>query len=126
MVALPLKYVCTPYLLQIFLQVFPQSLYKGYHYVACTWLILVGPDFCACRIVRSLCWVSSWLLFFSWLLLMSLVVNILIYVSHLGYLHFARASLRCSNSSLRSSGVVHTVLALWIRVPMTLYLAARL
>ena len=47
-------------------------------------------------------------------------------MAHLGFLHFSKAFLRCSNSSLRSSGVVHTVLALWIRVPMKLSLADRL
>ena len=47
-------------------------------------------------------------------------------MAHLGYLHLTKASLRCCNSSLRSSGAVHTVLALWVSVPMTLYLAERL
>ena len=37
-----------------------------------------------------------------------------------------RASLRCCYSFFRSSGPVQTVLTLWLRVPMTLYLAARL
>ena len=60
----------------------------------------------------------------SWLLLVYLFCISL--MTHLGYLHLTRASQRCSNSSLRSSGVVHTVLALWVRVPMTLYLADRL
>ena len=44
----------------------------------------------------------------------------------LGYLHLTRASLRCCNSSFKSSGVVQMVLALWISVPMTLYFAKRL
>ena len=71
---------------------------------------------------------SSWLLlllqFSSQLLLVYLFC--ILFMAHLGYLHFTTASLRCSNSSLRSSGVVHTVLALWVRVPMTMYLAAGL
>ena len=71
---------------------------------------------------------SSWLLlllsFSSQLLFVYLFC--ILFMAHLGYLHFARASLRCSNSSLSSSGVIHTVLALWVRVPITLYLAARL
>ena len=51
-----------------------------------------------------------------------------LFMVHLGYLHLTKtkASLRCVNSSLRSSGVVQTVLALWVSVPMTLYLAERL
>ena len=47
-------------------------------------------------------------------------------MAHLGYLHLTKASLRCCNSSFKSSGVVQTVLALWVSVPMTLYLAERL
>ena len=47
-------------------------------------------------------------------------------MAHLGYLDLSRASLRCCNSSFRSSGEVHTTLALWVSVPMTLYLADRL
>ena len=43
-------------------------------------------------------------------------------MAHLGYLHLTKASLRCCNSS-RSCHVVQTVLALWVSVPMTLYLA---
>ena len=43
-----------------------------------------------------------------------------------GYLHFARASLRCDNSFWSSSGLVETVLALCVSVPMTLYLADKL
>ena len=54
---------------------------------------------------------SSWLLlmwpFSSWLLLKYLFC--ILFMAHLGYLHFTRASLRCSNSSLKSSGVVYTV-----------------
>ena len=109
------------------LEAFSQSLYIGYHYVACIWFVLVGAYFCACRIVGSL-FESSWLLlllpFSSQLLLVYLFC--VLFMAHLGDLHFARASLRCYNSSLRSSGAVHTVLALWVNLPMTLYLTARL
>ena len=110
------------------LEAFSQSLYIGYHYEAHAGLTFVGPDFCISRVVRSLCWVIflvvSVVPFSSQLLLMYLFCSS--FIAHLGYLHFARASLRCSNPSLRRSHMVHTVLALWVRVPMTLYLAARL
>ena len=96
------------------LEVFPQS-----------WLILtsvcvelLGPC------VKSSSWLLLLLPFSSQLLLMYLFC--ILFMAHLRYLHFARASLRCSNSSLRSSGVIYTVLTLWVRVPMTLYLATRL
>ena len=46
--------------------------------------------------------------------------------AHLGYLHLVRAFLRCSFSCLSSSGLLHTVWALWERVFITLNLAERL
>ena len=46
--------------------------------------------------------------------------------AHLGYLHLVRAFLRCSFSCLSSSGLLHTVWALWERLLMTLNLAERL
>ena len=39
-----------------------------------------------------------------------------LFMAHLGYLHLTKASLRCCNSLLRSSGVVQTVSALWVTV----------
>ena len=47
-------------------------------------------------------------------------------MAQLGYLHLTKASLRCCNSFWKSSGLVQTVLALWVSVPMTLYLVDRL
>ena len=44
---------------------------------------------------------------------------------HLGYLHLVRAFLRWSFSCWSSSGLLHTVVALWERVWMTLNLAER-
>ena len=44
-------------------------------------------------------------------------------MAHLGYLQWLSAFLRWSNSLWRSSGLLHTVLALWVRVLITLYLA---
>ena len=46
--------------------------------------------------------------------------------AHWGYLHWVRAFLRCSFSCLSNSGLLHTVLALWERVLITLNLAERL
>ena len=46
--------------------------------------------------------------------------------SPLGYLHLVRAFLRCSFSCLSSSGLLHTVWALWERVLITLNLPERL
>ena len=46
--------------------------------------------------------------------------------AHLGYLHWVRAFLVCSFSCLSNSGLLHTVLALWERVLITLNLAERL
>ena len=43
-----------------------------------------------------------------------------------GYLQLPSTPLRCFSSSLRSSGVVQTTLALWVSVPMTLYLEDKL
>ena len=40
--------------------------------------------------------------------------------AHLGYLHWVRDFLRCSFSCLNNSGLLHTVLALWERVLITL------
>ena len=49
-----------------------------------------------------------------------------LFMAHLGYLYLTRASLRCCNYSSKSLSVVQKVLALWVSVPMTLYLAERL
>ena len=53
----------------------------------------------------------------TWVLLLPspsqlLFVNLfcILLMAHLGYLHLTKASLRCCNSSLRGSGVVHAVL----------------
>ena len=68
--------------------------------------------------------VSSWMLPSSWLLFRSLLWTL--FIAHLGCLHLDRSSLRCYYSLLQSSCPIQTILALWIRVLMTLYLAARL
>ena len=46
-------------------------------------------------------------------------------MAQLGYLHLTKASLRCCNSFWKSSGLVQTILVLWVSVPMTLYLVDR-
>ena len=45
--------------------------------------------------------------------------------AHFGYLHWVSAFLRWSISLLSSSGLLHTVLALWVRVLVTLNFAER-
>ena len=57
------------------LEVIPQSLYIVYHFVACAWSALAGPDFCVCRVVRSSCWV----IFLVVTILLPVVVNVLIF-----------------------------------------------
>ena len=64
------------------------------------------------------------LLLSSQLLLMYFLCTLLI--AQLGYLHLARASLTCCISFWKSSGMMQTVLAQWVSVPMMLYLADRL
>ena len=63
-------------------------------------------------------------LLFSWLLFMNFLSTLS--SAHLGYLHLVRAFLQGYISLLRSSGLVQRVLALWVRVLITVYLAARL
>ena len=60
----------------------------------------------------------------SWLPFITLYCTL--FMAHLGYLHLIRASLRSCNPSSKSPGVVQTVLALRLSVPMTLSLADRL
>ena len=67
---------------------------------------------------------SLWVLLFSQLLFKSFLSTLS--SAHLGYLHLVRTFLRWFISSLISSGLVQSVLALWVGVLITLYLAARL
>ena len=57
-----------------------------------------------------------------------IVVNLLwtLFMAQGGYLHLTRASLRCASSFWSSSGLVQTVLALWVSVSMTPYLVYKL
>ena len=79
-------------------------------------------------VVLPLVLLSLWLVSSCWVLPFSqlLVINLLWTLSKVivGYLHLDRASLRCYISTFKSSSRVQTVFALWVRVPMTLYLAA--
>ena len=61
-----------------------------------------------------------WLMSPSWLVLIYLFWMLL--MAQLGYLHLTKASLRCYSSFWKSSGLVQTVFAIWVSVPMTLYL----
>ena len=93
------------------------------------WHIL-GLSLGVLPVVLPLVLLSPWSVVPSWVLPSSQMLfrNLLSTLSnaHLGYLHLDRAFLRCCISLLRGSGPVQTVFALWVRVPMTLYLAARL
>ena len=45
-----------------------------------------------------------------------------LFMAHVGYLHFFNALNRCCSSSCNSVGFEHMVVALWYKVPATLYL----
>ena len=126
MVVLPLKCVCNSYATDL-LRFSPSSCIQGTTVSPAFGLLLLLTSVCVVLlgpIVESSAWSVLLLPLCSWLLLLYWFCILL--MAHLGYLHLTRASLRCANSSLRSSGVVHTVLALWVRVPMKLYLTDRL
>ena len=118
-----------PYFLHIYLTLSLRSLCIRYDYMPLIVFILgkVPPFSVTTGLLLSsslgCLWVLSTLLF-SWLLL----INFLSTLSkdHLGYLHLVRAFLRCCISLLRSLDFMQTVLALWVRVLITLYLATRL
>ena len=76
--------------------------------------------------------VTAWAPVVPWLLVPAMIslIDLLSLFStlskaHLGYLHLVRAFLRWSFSCWSNSGLLHTVLALWERVLMTLNLAER-
>ena len=50
----------------------------------------------------------------------------ILFVAHLGYLHYLRTSSRCCSSLFNNSCVEHMVLALCVRVLITLHFDARL
>ena len=63
-------------------------------------------------------------LFSPWLLLINLFCTL--FMAQGGYLHLTRTSLRSDNFFWSNSGLVQTVFALWVSVPMTLYLVDKL
>ena len=79
-------------------------------------MLALGLGLLSCRLLL--------LMLSSWLLLMYLFWTL--QRAQLGFFHLKRASLRCCNSFWKNSVLEQTVLALWISVPMTLYLADRL
>ena len=79
-------------------------------------MLVLGLGLLSCRFLL--------LMFSSWLLLIYLFWTLL--MAQLGYLLLTKASPRCCNSFWKSSGLVQTVLALWVSVPITLYIADRL
>ena len=66
------------------------------------------------------CWVGLVLFLFLWAVLFILIF--ILFNAHLGYLHFISALVRWSSSSFNSCWSEQMVLALWWRVPTTLYL----
>ena len=83
--------------------------------LACSMLALVW-QLLSCRLLLFLLSPRLLLMYLLWTLLMA----------QWGYLHLNSASLWCSNSFWKSCGLEQTVLALWVSVPMMLYLADRL
>ena len=134
MVVFPLKCACILYLQHICFILSAVPLVYGMtiwpmHFLVVLALVLVlarlllfvVPLFSSLVLLLLLLFVA---LVSSRLLLITLFCTLL--MAQLGYLHLPRASLRCFNSSLRSSGVVQTTMALWVSVPMTLYLEDKL
>ena len=92
----------------------------------CIWLLL-SPDWLYCSMLMVLLlsvFCGLLMLLSSQLLFKTLLCTLL--MAQGGYLHLTKAFLRCWSSLWRSSGSVQTVSALWVSVPMTLYLADRL
>ena len=114
MVLLPLKWVYMPYLPQIFLILSQRPWVEG----ITMWTF----------VFTSL--VVGWAPAVLWLLAPSvtsleglLSLFSILSKAHLGYLHWVRAVLMWSISLWRNSGLLHTVLALWVRVLITLNFA---
>ena len=116
MVLLPLNWVCIPYLPQIFLMFLPRPWVYGIN----IWPLVLTPM------------VTGWVPAVPWLLAPSLtslddLVSLFstLFKAHLGYLQLVSAFLGHSISFWKHSGLLQTVLALWEKLLMTLYLAAR-
>ena len=146
MVVLPLKWTCMPYLTQrclilsaiplvycmttcptvdLFLGVVGSTLVP-WLLLFCIWLLLLPPVCVAGTwLLLLLFWLVGLLLLWSSQLLFNTLFCTLL-MAKAGQLHFPMAFLRYVNSFWKSSGSVQTVLALWVSVPMTLYLAERL
>ena len=108
MVVPSLKCTCIPYLWQMFLKLSLVPLVYG----TTVWhFFLVDGGLCLFLVV-----LSGWCCCF-WRML---------FMVQLGYFHCLRTSSRCCSSLFNNSGVVCTVLALYIRVLITLYFDARL
>ena len=116
MMLLPLKCVYIPYLPQIFLMLSQRPWVYGMTMLPLVFISLVVG------LVPAV----------PWLLAPSLTSPVdlsspfsTLSKAHLEYLHLVKAFLRCSISFWRSPEFLQTVLALWVRVLMTLYFAER-
>ena len=104
----PLKCTCTAYFLQVFLILSLSPCWYGT--TMCKFLLL------------GMFW-PVWLLLFLFVYLVGFwLFSLALLMAHVGYLHFLRAWHRWSSSFCNSCGSEHIVLALWYRVPATLYL----
>ena len=129
MVLLPLKWVLMPYFRHVHLMLSPRPCTYGM--TMCPALGFAPGVVLAWLLLLSLGPVLSCIVLLTWVSPCSsqLPFNTLfctLFMAHLGYLHLTDAFLRCCNSSSESPGVVQRDLALWVSVPMTLYLAERL
>ena len=119
-----------PYFWHIFLILSPSCLCIRHYYMSFIVLLLGRVTYC--NVTNGVVTVFFYLVlpgYFPTLLSSRLLLmNFLSSLSKalLGYLHLVRAFLRCCISLLRNSGLVQTVLALWVMVLITLYLATRL
>ena len=126
-VLLPLKCVCIPYLAHTFLMLSPRP-WMYWMSIVLHWVFPWGVYLCCfCLSCCLLVWCCYNLGVVVTISLLVVVYKFILYFVNgpPWVLTLTKAFLRCCNSSLRSSGVVHTVLALWVSVA-TLYLAERL
>ena len=101
----PLKCTCTPYFWQVFLNLSLSPCWYGTTMYMFFWIVFFWPVWLLLFLLLE----GFWLFIFALLMAQS------------GYLHLCRAWHRCSSSFFCNCGSEHTVLALWNRVPATLY-----
>ena len=114
LMVLPLKWACMPYLLQTFLMLLHRPWVYG----------MTMQPFTLPSVVADLSPAVSWLFSLFPLHCYDLWTFFpILPMAHLGYLQWLSIFLRWSISFWRSCSLLHTVLALWVRVLITLYWA---